>query len=173
MARTLQAPHAAAFVVACCAAFLMVAIEPTDPPEPSIPEDGLPAASEATETAGPGFSVTGSLTVSLAPGVIADLDLLVRNPTDSDLRVHDLTVTITEVDAPNATPELPCSIADFDVRQARGDLLLPAAGASTLSQAGWPRDRMPAIAMIAAPDNQDGCKGATLDLRHDALGDSE
>jgi hypothetical protein len=123
---------------------------------------------------GPGspVNISGDTSGAIAPGVMLPLDLSLDNTNDFDLSVDLLTVTVTEVDAPRATTDRPCSAADFEVRPlAEGvELTLGAGSAEDLSGMGVTRENWPAVGMIDGPLNQDGCQGATLTLSYEASG---
>lgn len=118
------------------------------------------------------FAISGDLMEPVAPGIAVPLDLSFTNPHDESLRVSDLTVTVTAVDAPHATNARPCTIDDFVVEQLDGGVVLLVEPGETrtltqldISRADWPR-----VGMVDADSNQDGCKAATLELSYTATG---
>jgi hypothetical protein len=110
------------------------------------------------------FKIAGSVS-GLAPNVTKPLDLMLSNRSGSDLWVFSLTTAIGAVNAPNATPALPCTAADFSIHQYSGLLpllLLPARSSTSLSARGLAQATWPSVTMLNRPVNQNGCKGATL-----------
>ncbi len=99
------------------------------------------------------------------------LDLTLDNTNANDLAIDRITVAVITVDAPRADVEHPCSVADFEVRQLSGGVLLRLAGNSTYTLSGVvPAENWPAVGMVNRPVNQDGCKGASLTLGYEASG---
>ena len=126
-----------------------------------------------TVQAVPSFTISGDITGVIRPGVMLPLDLSLENPNDEELSVEEIKVTLTGIDAPRATADLPCTAADFEVRQIGGGaaaLRLEPKGAKKLSQLDVVPRQRPAFGMINRPVNQDGCKGATLTLGYKANG---
>jgi hypothetical protein len=113
------------------------------------------------------FSLSGNL-AGLAPGASLPLDLQISNPNTKPLSITNISVAITAV---NRTAEamnrnLPCGLADYTVTQYSGPYPFTApAGSSSLSGLGVPR-----IGMTDTRTNQDGCKGATLQLTYSGSG---
>lgn len=66
---------------------------------------------------------------------------------------------------------LPCSSADFAVTQYRGSypLAVPT-GTSSLSGLGVAQQAWPRVGMLDSSANQDGCKGAALQLTYSGSG---
>lgn len=119
------------------------------------------------------FTLIGELSQVINPGVFAPLDLSISNSNHSSLVVSELIVTVSGVHAPNATALLPCTAADFDVKQVakRFTILVGADSTSSLSQLGLPSTAWPQVGMpINESTNQDGCKGASLTLSYTATG---
>lgn len=118
------------------------------------------------------FTISGDVDNAITPGVMAPLDLSLDNPNDHDLRVDRITVTVTDVDAPQADADHPCSAADFDVRPLADGITvtLGANRVDDLSGLGLARGHWPAVGMLDRPVNQDGCKGASLALAYEAFG---
>ncbi len=118
------------------------------------------------------FTISGDVANAITPGVMAPLDLSLDNPNDHDLLVDRITVTVTDVDAPQADADHPCSAADFDVRPLADGIAvtLEANRVDDLSGLGVARADWPAVGMLDRPVNQDGCKGASLTLGYEASG---
>ena len=127
----------------------------------------------ATVQAVPSFTISGDAKGEIRPGVMLPLDLSLKNPTDKELSVDKIKVTLSDIDAPRATANRPCTAADFEVRQIGGGVdafRLEAKGAKKLSELDVVVQQRPALGMINRPVNQDGCKGATLTLGYKADG---
>lgn len=118
------------------------------------------------------FSLSGDLAEMITPGVFVPLDLSIANPTETSLLVTELEVRVSDIDAPNATDDLSCSVDDFDVEQmdAPVALVVDAGVTASLSGLDLPRSAWPQVGMpLDETINQDGCKGATLTLSYSAL----
>lgn len=119
------------------------------------------------------FTLSGNLPGSLSPGASASLDLQINNPTGKPLSVSNLSVAIAGVTrtADAVARNLACTAADFTVTQYSGPypLAVPA-GSSSLSQLKVTESAWPRVAMVNASTNQDGCKGATLQLTYSGSG---
>ncbi|MFC5928272.1 hypothetical protein D6T64_17860 [Cryobacterium melibiosiphilum] len=118
------------------------------------------------------LGIAGTTSEPLFPGDVQALNLELSNPHDFAVDVDSLAVTLIEVDAPRATAQLGCSLADFAAVQVRQSLALtvPPATTATLTALGVPRAFLPQLAMLNPNLNQDGCKGATITLRYEATG---
>jgi len=118
------------------------------------------------------FTLEGRLDTTLSPGATRPMDLTVGNPLDRAVVLTELVVTVVAVQASDATPSRPCTVADFDTRPSRFDpLTLPPRATTTLRAAGVERDRWPTVSMLDTDQNQDGCRGAALTLSLRAVGD--
>lgn len=116
------------------------------------------------------WSITGNVDSSLYPGTAPiQLDLSVSNPHKYRLTVTKLTAVVRSVKAPHATRALPCTKADFAVRDYTGRRFTVPSGVSTLQRDRVPRRQWPAVWMLNRPVDQDGCKGATLNLAYDGV----
>lgn len=104
----------------------------------------------------------------LWPGTSQALDLALSNPNSQAIAIDRLTVSLKQVSAPRATTALPCTAADFSVRQFSGTypLHVPADSTVHLSGLGIARSRGPQLLMLDRPVNQDGCQGATVTLSY-------
>ncbi len=121
----------------------------------------------------PSFTISGDITGKIRPGVMVPLDLSLNNPNDVALSVDKITVSVKAIDAPRATADLPCTAADFEVRQIGAGVAafrLEANDAKKLSQLDVVLRQRPALGMLNRPVNQDGCQGATLTLDYKAHG---
>lgn len=141
------------------------------------PGASVPAATPApttpavapTPATGPKLLVGGNLHASLAPGHSESLDAKLANPFDADVDVTSIDIAIVDVNAPNATPALPCDLNDFAVRSYQGPpIRLPKGSVRSLEEIGVPRDRWPVLTMLDRPVNQDGCKGAAITFSYAA-----
>lgn len=118
------------------------------------------------------FTISGDIGDAIVPGAHEPLDLSLENPNDRNLVVDRISVTVTDVDAPQADARHPCSVADFVVRQVADGIAvtLRANRVDDLSSMGVARRDWPAVGMLNRPVNQDGCKGAFLTLGYEARG---
>ena len=121
---------------------------------------------EAAQT----LTISGNAGAGLYPGTTpVAIDLSLDNPHPYALTMRVLTVAVAAVSAPNATPALPCTAADFTVANYTGPGFTAPSGASTLGKDRVPAAQWPTVAMIDRPADQDGCRGATVRLAYDAL----
>lgn len=121
---------------------------------------------------GQSFAISGDLSEPVSPGDLVPLDLRFSNPHDDRLVISGVVVSVESVDAPRATPSLPCTVDDFTVEQldTTVGLRLDPNDTRTLTQFGVSESDWPRVGMIDAAVNQDGCKGATLELGYTATG---
>ena len=135
--------------------------------------EALPDKDRAALGTTSSFTISGDITGSIRPGVMLPLDLSLKNPNDRKLSVDNIKVSVRTIEAPRATAALPCTAADFEVRQIGGGvaaLPLEAKGSKKLSQLDVVPEQRPALGMKNRPVNQDGCQGATLTLGYQANG---
>lgn len=118
------------------------------------------------------FQLGGDVTEAMMPGVMMPIDVSVTNSSDDALVVTDLAVTVSGVSAPRATHRLPCTTADFAVRQAMvvADVTIAAHATATLSQLDIPAESWPRVGMLDRNRNQDGCQRSSLTLDYTASG---
>ncbi|WP_426997035.1 hypothetical protein [Pseudarthrobacter sp. N5] len=119
------------------------------------------------------FTLSGNLAGLLAPGTSLALDLQISNPNTKALSVTNISVSIAGVTrtADASSRNLPCTLADYTVTQYSGPYPLSAPpGSSSLSGLGITRSLWPQIGMLDTRTNQDGCKGATLQLSYSGSG---
>ncbi|MHC6220052.1 COG1470 family protein [Arthrobacter sp. MMS24-S77] len=119
------------------------------------------------------FTISGGPTGLLAPGNAVSINLQLANPGNSSLNVTGLTVSITGVTrtAQAVAKNLPCTPSDYAVTQFSGSYPFSAPpGNSSLSGSGIPAAQWPQIKMLNSSLNQDGCKGATLQLSYSGTG---
>jgi hypothetical protein len=113
------------------------------------------------------LTISGQVGAPLYPGALpTPVDPSLRNPNGSPLRVTRITLAVRAVIAPHATSTLPCTVADFVTTDYTGHTLLAPSGLSTLAHDRVPRAQWPTVAMLDRPVNQDGCRGATLQLTY-------
>lgn len=119
------------------------------------------------------FGISGNVPGTLSPGTSAGLNLQISNPINKPLSLTNLSVAVAGVtrSAAAVAANLPCTPADFTVTQYSGPypLAVPATGGSlqglNVAQTAWPR-----VGMLDTSTNQDGCKGATLQLSYSGSG---
>lgn len=120
------------------------------------------------------FTVSGNVPGTLSPGASAALDLQISNPNNKSLSLTNLSVAVAGVtrSAGAVAKNLACTAADFIVTQYSGPypITVPPSTSSSLStlrvaQSAWPR-----VGMLDSSKNQDGCKGATLQLTYSGSG---
>ncbi|BCW60840.1 MULTISPECIES: hypothetical protein [Micrococcaceae] len=119
------------------------------------------------------FDVSGSVNGLLAPGVTRSVDLLISNPNNKAIAVTNLTVAISQVvrTAAATAANLPCTTADYTLTQYAGTYPLTVVpGDRTLSSLGVAEPKRPQITMLDTSRNQDGCKGATIQLTYTGTG---
>ena len=126
------------------------------------------------QTSGKSFTISGNLTGLLSPGASLPLNLALNNPNKKQISISNLTVTIQSVLRTPAAiaADKPCSTADYAVLQYTGGYPLTVAGSSTatLSQLNIAASAFPHILMRDTSTNQDGCKGATVNLAYSGSG---
>jgi hypothetical protein len=119
------------------------------------------------------FVLSGNLPGSLSPGTSAGLDLQITNPNNKALSLTNISVAVAGVtrSADAVSRNLPCTPADFRVTQYVGPypVAVPT-GSSSLSGLRIASSAWPQVAMLDTSVNQDGCKGATLQLMYSGSG---
>jgi hypothetical protein len=119
------------------------------------------------------FALSGNLLGQLAPGTSLALDLGITNPNNKSLALTNLSVSIKSVTrtADAIARNLQCGAADYTVTQYSGPYPLTVApGSTSLSGLRIPANQRPQFRMLDTPANQDGCKGATLQLVYSGSG---
>lgn len=94
------------------------------------------------------------------------VDVWLRNLHGSRLKVHRLTMRVLWIHAPRASRALPCTAADFGVRNYRGPAFSIPPRTSDLAGDRVPTRRWPKLWMRDRPVDQDGCVGATVKLSY-------
>jgi hypothetical protein len=126
------------------------------------------------ETSGKAFTISGNLTDLLSPGASLPLDLALTNPNKKQISISNLTVTLSGVVRTQAAiaANKPCGLADYAIVQYTGPYPLTVTGSSTakLSQLNASPAAFPHVLMRNTTSNQDGCKGATLNLTYSGSG---
>lgn len=120
------------------------------------------------------FSISGNLGAQLTPGARVPLNLAFANPNNKSLALNSLSVSITGVTRIQSavTAALPCTKDDYVVTNYSGPFPLAVPeGSSSLQSLGIPPALWPKIAMLDTTSNQDGCKGATLQLAYSGAGE--
>lgn len=119
------------------------------------------------------FTISGNPTGLLAPGNAVSINLQLANPGNNNINVTGLTVSITGITrtAQAVANSRPCNPSDYVITQFSGNYPISAPpGNSSLSGGGIPAARWPQIRMLDTSLNQDGCKGATLQLSYSGTG---
>ena len=120
------------------------------------------------------FTISGNLGTQLTPGATVPLNLSVANPNNKSLALSGLSVSITGITRTQAAAAaaLPCTASDYVVTNYAGSypLTVPV-GSSSLQSLGIAPALWPKIAMLDTAVNQDGCKGATLQLAYSGVGE--
>jgi hypothetical protein len=118
------------------------------------------------------FTISGNLSGQLAPGVSQPLNLMLTNPNNQAIAISNLTVTVQSVTRAASAGTRPCGVSDYAVTQYSGPypLSVPANGSASLSSVGVAAELRPQVKMIDTATNQDGCKGATLNLAYSGSG---
>lgn len=118
------------------------------------------------------FTLSGDLAGQLAPGTSLPLDLGITNPNKKALALTNLSVSIKSVTRTEDAGNLPCGTGDYTVTQYSGPypLTVQPGPSTTLSDLSIPENQWPQITMLNTTANQDGCKGATLQLVYSGSG---
>jgi hypothetical protein len=126
---------------------------------------GSGTGSGATSAGAENVTVTEiAAPTNMAPGLDAeDIEVDVTNNAENDAYVSQVVVTFGTVTGPNITAATPCTSADYTLSDATltdaaGDLAEGATASFTGATLGF--NNLPA--------NQDGCKGATVNLVYTA-----
>jgi len=136
--------------------------------------DGAPVPKTATAsvkmvviTKGKAFTISGNLSDLLAPGAELPLELSLTNPNKKSISVTNLSVTLKSV-APASDAVGSCTLSDYAVVQYIGPypLVVPGSSTKTLTQLYIDDRQKPQIKFLDTSLNQDGCKGATLQLSY-------
>lgn len=119
------------------------------------------------------FVLSGNVPGTLSPGTSAGLDLQINNPNSKALSLINMSVAVAGVtrSADAVARNLACTAADFTVTPYSGPypLTVPA-GTSSLSGLRLASSVWPRVGMLDTSANQDGCKGATLQLTYSGSG---
>lgn len=133
--------------------------------DPIQPTGVQPHAQPSRNTLG----IAGDPVALLSPGATVPLNVSFSNNTNKSLAVNRLSVRIAGITQTQevVAAALPCTSADYRITDYSGSypLAIPA-GPSSLQSAGIPPANWPKITMMDTPLNQDGCKGATLQLAY-------
>jgi hypothetical protein len=116
------------------------------------------------------FGFSGDLGAPLSPGATVPLNLSISNPNNESLPLNGLSVSITGISRTQAAvaAELPCTPGDYAISNYSGPypLTIPAGHNNSLQSLEIPPALRPKIAMLVTTLNQDGCKGAALQLAY-------
>lgn len=115
------------------------------------------------------FGFSGDLGAPLSPGATVPLNLSISNSNNRSLSLNGLSVSITGISRTQAAvaAALPCAPGDYMISNYSGPypLTIPV-GQSSLQSLEIPPSLWPKISMLDTSLNQDGCKGATLNLAY-------
>jgi len=113
-----------------------------------------------------GIQITGTVQVPLSPGKTSPIAIRINNPNPKTVAMQRVRVKIASISAPHADATHRCTRMDFEIHQMpRLALHVPAGRVTDLAGLGLPATNWPTLAMRNLPQNQDGCKGATVTLR--------
>lgn len=120
------------------------------------------------------YTISGSVSSALYPGGAAQPINVAFSSTNvgnggsgvNGVQVSSLVVAITSVTGGSNVPNV-CTAADFALTQFSGayPFYVPQ-GASSLSSLGFASGTWPKLTLINRPVNQDGCKGASINLSY-------
>ena len=134
---------------------------------------GSAAVQLVLQTSGKPFTISGTL-AGLSPGTSLPLNLTLTNQNKKQISISNLTVTVQSV---TPTQEAisrgqSCTTADYAVLQYSGGYPLALDGLATATLAGLrvAQSAQPHIVMRDTTTNQDGCKGATVNLAYSGSG---
>lgn len=119
------------------------------------------------------FVLSGNVPGTLSPGTSAGLDLQISNPNNKALSLTNMSVAVAGVtrSADAVARNLSCTAADFVVTQYSGPYPVSVpAGSSSLSGLRLAPSVWPRVGMLDTSANQDGCKGASLQLSYSGSG---
>lgn len=104
-----------------------------------------------------------SAPANLAPGVAAgSITGTVKNNASNSAFVASVTVGIVSVTGPNIAPSTPCDASDFDLSNPTMTVAQDVAAGASVSFSGA------TLGFHNKATNQDGCKGATVNLGYTA-----
>jgi len=138
-------------------------VRPPVAPHPISPTPTAPSPPRPAD-----FTIRGDLSQPLQPGRAVPLDLALTNPGRAEVTISGLDVRVAAIRAPRSDRTYPCGVDDFSVTQFAGayGFTLPPSSTSTLSALGVPPQQWPQVAMLNRLANQNGCKGASLQLQY-------
>lgn len=117
-------------------------------------------------------SIVGGPEGPFSPGVVRHLDLTFTNSSMEDVVLTSVFVVVASVSAPRAGVGRPCLSSDFVASPGRlASTSVPAGRSVALSDTGLPRASWPSVRMVNSSVNQDGCKGAVVELDYRAVGE--
>lgn len=122
------------------------------------------------------FTLSGNAPGLLSPGASTGLDLQITNPDKKPLALTNISVTLAGItrSAEAISRNLSCTAADYTLTQYSGPYPITVQpGASSLTGAGIGPSNLPRLRMLDTPANQDGCKGATLQLTYSGSGQGD
>lgn len=141
---------------------------PQDPGSTTIVENGLTNVTGSTSS----VSIGATASIALKPGLSAPLNMSFSNQGKAAVTVDNVVVSIGSILAPASTPTRGCTASDFYIVQSPSSfsVALSSFGKASLSALGTPTSKWPVIGMVESLANQDGCKGASVNLAYSAWG---
>ncbi len=132
------------------------------PPRGTIAGQEKPPARGETVEIRP-FLIGSVVQPGLFPGATVPVNLTLTNPNSFPLEIQELTVRVERVSVTTATD---CDPTNFRTRQFSGGygVRLDATESTDLRRLGVDPTKWPQLTMLNLPRNQDGCKGAAVDL---------
>ncbi len=109
------------------------------------------------------ISASGDLVAPLAPGVTVPVDVRLTNSASTAVAVTALTVDAVATDSAGCPANENFTTAAYSDDE---PIVVPADSTVFLSELGIDRVRWPTVTMLDTDFNQDGCRGARLDLRY-------
>jgi hypothetical protein len=112
-----------------------------------------------------GIQISGRVQVPLSPGVVSPITIRIKNPNPRAVAMQRVRVRIASISAPHADVAHSCTRRDFEIHQMQPRTLrIKARQVTDLGGLGLPVASWPTLAMRNLPQNQDGCKAATITL---------
>jgi hypothetical protein len=116
------------------------------------------------------WTVSGNAPSSLQPGAAAGrINLSFHNPNSYSLSFQSLAVSVQSVTKAVGAVAGPCAAANFATTDFSGAAFTLPPGDSSLSSLGIPTSQWPTIRMLETGQNQDACKGASINFSYQGV----